>query len=272
MGNFRSIILVLVRWLEGSLATLVVIPYYRACPPRASWTARTRRGILLTKDLSLSGLRTSQEAIAASCNCYCVVGVLSISRIWISIWSQICSVEFISGLFAGQSMTYTSLFSIKVIVEAGHSLYPGQDILPEPPSVNLPVHGGLNNDWHALAAEVKAPHTMMDCITLTSVCCCTQASIYLSPSRLRTRIRPSLRYSLKRDSSEKTQCLQWRRSQSRCRRAHCRRRRRCSLVSLRHLAGMWEGYPAIKSRRLMVWAEIRRPVRRLNSTLKRGLE
>ena len=107
--------------------------------------------------------------------------------------------------------------------------------------------------------------------TLPSVCC-TQASIYISPSCLRTRIGPSLRYSLKRDSSKKTQCLQWRRSQSRCRCAHCRLRRRCSLFSLGHLAGLRERYPAVKSRRLMVPTEIRRPIRRLNSTLNWELE
>ena len=52
---------------------------------------------------------------------------------------------------------------------------------------------------------------------------------------------------------------------------HSRRRRRCPFVSLRHLAGLWERYHAIKSRRLMVRTEIRCLIRRLNSTLNPGL-
>ena len=117
----------------------------------------------------------------------------------------------------------------------------------------------------------KAPHTMMDGTTLPSVCC-TQASIYISPSRLRTKIRPLLRYSFKWDSSEKTQCLQWWRCQSQCFRAHCLRLRRCCPFSLGHLVGLRERYPSVKSRRLMVRTEIRRPIWRVNSTLHQGLE
>ena len=64
---------------------------------------------------------------------------------------------------------------------------------------------------------------------------------------LRTRIRPSLWYSLKCDSSEKTRCLQWWSSQSRCRCDHCRQwLRRFSLVSLGHLVGLQGGYSELK--------------------------
>ena len=96
-----------------------------------------------------------------------------------------------------------------------------------------------------LPPKWNSPHIIMDGTTLPSVCY-TQASIYLSPSRLRTRIRPSLRYSLKQDSSEKTQYFHWWRSQSCCHRACCWQRRRCWPVSLGHLAGLREGYPAVK--------------------------
>ena len=63
----------------------------------------------------------------------------------------------------------------------------------------------------------------------------------------------------------------WARSPHRSRNGYPRCRR-CSFVSLGHLAGLREGYPAFRTRWLMVRTEIRRPIRRLNSTLNRGLE
>ena len=111
----------------------------------------------------------------------------------------------------------------------GASSWTSTKILPRPPSENLLVYGPSIMTSTVLPPQRKAPHTIMYGATLPSVCF-AQASIFLSPSRLRTRIGPWLRYSLKRDSSKKTQCLQWRWSQSWCRRAHCRLRRQCSLL------------------------------------------
>ena len=97
-------------WLERSLSTRVIVI---TCVPSTSFL----NSMLLTKALSLSGPRASQTAITAPRNYCCVAGRLSISRIWIAILSQICLMWFIPGLLAGQSMTLTSWFSRKVIVD-----------------------------------------------------------------------------------------------------------------------------------------------------------
>ena len=123
-----------------------------------------------------------------------------------------------------------------------------------------------------LPPNSKAPDTMVDGTALPSVCC-TQASIYISHLHAceLAGIRPSQWYSLKRDSSAKTQCLQWPRSQSRCHCVHCRRRLLCSIGSLGHLAGLREAYPPVKCHRLVVRTYIWRPIRQLNSSPNQGL-
>ena len=116
MDFYPLIILSFFRERVGKVPGYTCINLISLGPTRASWTAHTRGGMLLTKELSLSGLKAYQATITASRNCCCVVGGLSISRIWIAIWSQICSIRFISGLLADQSMTYTVWFSRKIIV------------------------------------------------------------------------------------------------------------------------------------------------------------
>ena len=111
MGNFRSIIHIFYEMVGNVFATLELTWYY-VRPTRASWTACAHRGMLFIKDLSRLGLMASVAAITASCNCCSVVRGLSILRIYIAIWSQICSIWFLSGLLVGQSMTSTSWFSI----------------------------------------------------------------------------------------------------------------------------------------------------------------
>ena len=162
MGNFRWIIHIFYEMVGNVFATLELTWYY-VCPTRASWRACARQNMLFTKDLSRLGLMASLAAITASCNCCSVVRGLSILRICIAIWSQICSIWFLSGLLVGQSMTSTSWFSKKKKSHGGPSLVrsinfnqhkfiakgapcPRQDILPEHPSVNLLVYGTLNND------------------------------------------------------------------------------------------------------------------------------
>ena len=68
--------------------------------------------------------------------------------------------------------------------------------------------------------------------------------------------RPSLCYREKRDSSLKKQCLHCLRSHTLCLLPHSRRRRLCSKVSLGHLAGHRDQYPAARSRLQIVRTNI----------------
>ena len=65
-------------------------------------------------------------------------GGSSMSRIQTDIWSQTCSIEFMSGLRAGQSMTTTSCWSNRAAVSptvwAGHCLEHAQSYVQTPPS------------------------------------------------------------------------------------------------------------------------------------------
>ena len=74
------------------------------------------RGTLRTKIQSRTRLRATHACYPATSNCVVVVAGLSMSRIWTAIWSQSCSMEFISGRLDGQSMTSTSWFSRKSLV------------------------------------------------------------------------------------------------------------------------------------------------------------
>ena len=113
---------------------------------------------------------------------------------------------------SGSSPVWRSIILNYLRVIAKCAPCPRQEILPEHPSVNLLVYGALKPRLaHSCPGMKGAPyHDEWHHIAI----CCTQASIYLSPSGMRTRIQPSRRYSLKRDSSEKTQCFQWWRYQS----------------------------------------------------------
>ena len=57
------------------------------CSPRTAKTAHTRFGRLRTKVLSLTDLGATQCCCTAIRNCATVVGEISISRIWTTIWS-----------------------------------------------------------------------------------------------------------------------------------------------------------------------------------------
>ena len=96
-----------------------------------------------------------------------------------------------------------------------------------------------------------------------------QASI---PCLRRTRTRPSLWYRENRDSSLKIQCLHCLRSHTLCLLPHSRRRCLCSKVSLGHLAGHRDQYPATRSHLRMVRTDIRLPNRRIICIRRRGAE
>ena len=105
-----------------------------------------------------------------------------------------------------------------------------------------------------------APQTMTDGPRFPSLGW-TQASISLSRCLQRTRTRPSLWYRENWDSSKKIQCLHCLRSYTLCLLPHSQRRRLCSKMSLGHLAGRRDQYPAAKSRLRMVRTDIRLPNR-----------
>ena len=92
-----------------------------------------------------------------------------------------------------------------------------------------------------------APHTMIDGPQFPSLGW-TQALISLFPCLRRTWTRRSLWYRENQDSSLKIQCLHCLRSHTLCLLPHSRRRRLCSKVSLGHLAGCRDQYPAARSR------------------------
>ena len=75
-----------------------------------------------------------------------------------------------------------------------------------------------------------------------------------------------------RDSSLKIQCLHCLRSHTLRLLPHSRRRRLCSKVSLGHLVGRWDQYPAARSRLRMVRTDIRLPNRRIICIHRRGAE
>ena len=74
------------------------------------------------------------------------------------------------------------------------------------------------------------------------------------------------------DASVKIQCLHCLRSHILCLLPHSRRRRLCSKVSLGHLAGRLDQYPAVKSRLRMVRTDIRLPNRRIICIRRRGVQ
>ena len=92
------------------------------------------------------------------------------------------------------------------------------------------------------------------------------------PLPRRTRTWPSMWYKENRDSSLKIQCLHRLRSHTLCLLPHSRRRRLCSKVSLGHLAGRRDQYPAARSRFQMVRTDIRLPNRRIICLRRRGAE
>ena len=123
----------------------------------------------------------------------------------------------------------------------------------------------MSNPWWI------APHTMTDGPRFPSLGC-TQVSISLSPCLRRTRIQPSLWYKENRDSTLKIQCLHCLSSHTLCLLSHSWRRRLCSKVSLGHMAGRRNQYPAARSRLWMVRTDIRLPTWRIICIRRRGAE
>ena len=153
------------------------------------------------------------------------------SPIQTDIWSQTCSIGFMSGLRAGQSMTSTSHWSKKAAVS--HAVWGGAlswtytKLCP-----NTPItHGNIwflriwmywcrfmapsTTTSSLLPPWWIAPHTMTDGLRCPSLVW-TQASISLSPCLRRIRTRPSLLYRENLDSSLKMQCLHYLRSHTLC--------------------------------------------------------
>ena len=238
MGKFLSIILIFGE-MVGKAFGYTSNNLISLWSPPASWTACICRGMLLAMDLSLLDLRASQATITASRNCLlCCRGVINITNMGKYLIPKILNRVHIRAFgwpvhdpWCG-ALSWTSTKLLRNV-----SLVQGKGFCLSTPRWTCWFKGSSTMTSSLLPLKWKAPNTVMGDTTLPSVFC-TQVSINLSPSRVRTRIWPSLRYRLKRDSSEKTQYLQWRRSHTRCHCAHCRRRQRCRVVSRRHPVGL----------------------------------
>ena len=172
-------------------------------------------------------------------------GGSSMSRIQTDIWSQTCSIGFLSGLQAGHSMTSTSCWSkeaaVSSVVWGGALSWTHTMLRPNNPI----AHGNISFSriwmyWcrfmapSTMTSSLLAPwwiatHTMTDGPRFPSLGW-TQTSIRLAPCLRRTRTRPSLWYRENQDSSLKIQCLHCLRSHTLCPH-HSRQRRLCSKVS-----------------------------------------
>ena len=162
--------------------------------------------------------------------------VSSMSRIKTDIWSQICSIWFMSGLRAGQSMTSTSCWSKKAVSCAvwGGALSWTYTKLRPNTSV---AHGNIwflriwmywcrfmapsTTTSSLLPPWWIVPHTMIDGPRYPSLGW-TQASISLSPCLRRTWTWPPLWYKENRNSSLEIQCVHCLRSHTLCPLPHSR--------------------------------------------------
>ena len=72
--------------------------------------------MLHNKVLILTSLNAAQACCTAMRNCTAVFGLLSMPRIWPTIWCQMHSIGLLFGLLDSKSMTSTSRFSRKSIV------------------------------------------------------------------------------------------------------------------------------------------------------------
>ena len=192
-----------------------------------------------------------------------------------------------SGLRAGQSMTSTFCWSKKAAVP--HAVWGGAlswtytKLRP-----NTPItHGNIwslriwiyrcrfmapsTTTSSLLPPWWIAPHTMTDGPRFPSLGW-TQASISLSPFLSHTQTQPSLWYWQNRNSSLKIKCLHCLRSHTLCLLPQSRRRHLCSKVSLGHLAGRWDQYPAARNCLRMVRTDIRLPNRRIICIRRWGAE
>ena len=93
-------------WHAYSHVTTPLIP---CGPPLVARRARTQRGLLSTRVLTLFG-RTTPHAWHSGKQGG------SMSRSQTPVWSQTCSMRFMSGLWAGQTLTSTPCCARKAIV------------------------------------------------------------------------------------------------------------------------------------------------------------
>ena len=181
-----------------------------------------------------------------------VEGGSSMSRIQTDIWSQTCSIGFMAGLRAGQSLTSTSCWSKKAAMSravwGGALAWTYTKLHPSTPI----THGNIwfLRTWmyrcrfmtpstmtsSLLPLWWIASHTMTDGPRFPSLGW-TRASLSLFPCLQRTWTQLPLWYRANQDSSMKIQCLHCLRSHTLCPFPHLQRRRLCSKVSLGHLAG-----------------------------------
>ena len=173
-------------------------PYTR---PLAARRALTRRGMLSTRVRTLPGWTAAHAWRTALFSSATVEGGSSMSRIQADIWSQTCSIGFMSGPRAGQSMTSTSCWSKKATVSravwGGALSWMYTKLCP-----NTPVaHGNIwflsiwmyrcrfmpasTTTSSLLPPWWIAPHTVTDGPRFPSLGW-TQASISLSPCLRRT--------------------------------------------------------------------------------------
>ena len=188
--------------------------------------------MLLTKDLSLSGFKTSQTAITASRNCRCVVGGLSISWIWIAIFIPDIPVPCVEEHFLGPAKSYCKRFPLPMA--RGFASAPTGKLVGSWGSQKWIARSCSWSDWRPYHDEL---HHIAICLLHTSINIYipftpansnpTITVIQFEAGHVREDTVPTV-------TKVPTRC--W----------------RCSLVSLGHWAGLREGYPAFKSRRLMV--------------------
>ena len=185
---------------------------------------------------------------------------------WVHIWTTSWSVHDLNILLVQKGCRVTCCMGRGIVLEvhkvtSKHPCRPWQHLIPQDLDVPMPVHGSIHQD------KLASP-PMVDCTpyydwqTTISIIR-TQASISISPCLWRPRTRPSLLYRENRDSSLNIQCIHCLRSQTLCLLHHSRQRRLCSKVSLGHLAGCRNQYPAARSLLRMVRTDICLPNRQI---------
>ena len=99
----------------------MILPFWplhkkRVCPALVARRALARRGMLSTRVRTLPGRTAAHVWWTALFSSAMGEGGSSMSWIQTDIWSQTCSIGFMSGLRCGQSMTSTSCWSRKAAV------------------------------------------------------------------------------------------------------------------------------------------------------------
>ena len=174
---------------------------------------------------------------------------------WVHVWTTSWPVHDLNILLVQKGCRVTCCMGRSIVLDvhkvtSKHPRRPWQHLIPQDLDVPMPVHGSIHHDQFT-------PPPMVDCTPYHDgprfpSLGWTQASIILSPCLRRTGTRTSLWYRVNRDSSLKIQWLHCLRSHTLCLLPNSRRRRLCSKVSLGHLAGRRDQYPAVRSRLQMV--------------------